>query len=289
MKLDLSCGRLNISVSPLRELALAHLGGFDSVEPNRALLFSSAGTRFDWARQCTALGLEVGPGTLPIDYQCTEALFRTELTRLDRAADAAEELGCASLCTYLPPLLARDGPLPNIQALEARLSRILAILSGRIRLALEFVSPPRTLRMRDYYTRGSRGPIDSGITNFEGCVGLCERLGQLETALVLDSWHWSMAGEKDGQRLPSDTVVAVEVSDLHPTARSSQQDIWQRTLAGASPRMDYSGFARLCSEARKKPVLRAEVYEPIANEQPELYVKRVRLSLHSWKLRFLNG
>jgi sugar phosphate isomerase/epimerase len=175
---------------------------------------------------------------LPVDWRKDEATFQEGLGRLPNLARAAQEIGCARTCTWLPPAI-NDDPLAFRNQIRERFRQIATVLGDHgIRFGLEWVGP-RTLR---------HGPGAMGANEFIWNIpGTLELIADIDSphenvGLLADSFHWFTTGAsvEDIEALTPAQIVHVHLNDAPDRPRDEQMD-FERLLPGEGV-IDLRGF-----------------------------------------------
>lgn len=227
--------------SDLREyVALAERYGFGGVEIGLESLVKAADESSWSAVRATFDALEVRPasGGLPVDWRKDDDTFRTGLAALPKLADAAKNVGCAQVCTWIPPSISADPA--EFRANAVRRFREIAVILGDydIRFGLEFVGP-KTARVgakamgpnEFIYTIAQTLDLIADINAPEDNVGL-----------LVDSFHWFCTGSDMNALggLTARQVVHVHINDAPDRPLDEQLD-FERLLPGEGV-IDLAGF-----------------------------------------------
>ena len=213
---------------PLREyLALAHKYGFGGVEFN---INEVAQTGAEAAREMfEAAGVLPASFGLPVEWRKDRAAFEAGMAQLPTLARAAQAIGCARCCTWLPPAINED-PLHFRNQTRERFREVATVLGDYgIRFGLEWVGP-YTLR---------HGPGAMGSEEFIWTMpGALELIADIDpphdnVGLLADSFHWFTTGATaaDIAALRAEQIVHVHINDAPDRPRDAQIDK-ERLLPG---------------------------------------------------------
>jgi sugar phosphate isomerase/epimerase len=204
---DLVCGAIGIRVPQREAVELAARHGFESVGAHGADLQAMSDA------ELSALGdlmaekkLRWGAANLPTDFRKDDETFRTTNARLADFAKAMRRAGVARVGTWLSPSSDTLTYRQNFETVSSRLREVAGILTGEgLRLGLEYVGPKTAWS-------GKRYPF---LHTMAETRELIEAIGAKGVGLVLDSWHWYLAGDTvaDIGALRNEDVVAVDLND----------------------------------------------------------------------------
>lgn len=150
--------------------------------------------------------LKVTPAVagLPVEFRKDEATFRSDLAKLEEAAQLVAAIGCPRMNTYIMP--SSDRPKPEQRKIyKERLGAAANILArSHVRLGLEFLGPLHLRKMFPY----------EFIWRMDEMLEFAKECGPM-VGLELDSWHWHHAGAtvKDIIAAGKDNIVNVQVND----------------------------------------------------------------------------
>lgn len=203
--------------------------------------------------------LEIASFHLPVEFRQDENRFADDLKRLPELVAFARELGVTRCCTWLFP--ATDESVAEYTCrFVRRLRECAKVLGGQgIRFGLEWVGP-KTLRTKKH----------EFIHTMEGALDLIGAIGERNTGLLFDSFHWFTSGgtTKDILALTADQIVHVHINDA-PDKPADEQIDNQRLLPGegiidlkgmlhALKDIGYSGYAAVETFSDELPLLGAK-------------------------------
>ncbi|HET9318227.1 MAG TPA: sugar phosphate isomerase/epimerase family protein [Bryobacteraceae bacterium] len=150
------------------------------------------------------LKLKPAVAGLPVEFRKDEATFRSDLAKLEEAAQLVAAIGCPRMNTYI--MSSSDRPKAEQRKIyKERLGAAANILArSHVRLGLEFLGPPHLRKMFPY----------EFIWRMDEMLEFAKECGPM-VGLELDSWHWHHAGAtvKDIIAAGKDNIVNVQVND----------------------------------------------------------------------------
>ena len=150
------------------------------------------------------LKLKPAVAGLPVEFRKDEATFRSDLAKLEEAAQLVAAIGCPRMNTYIMP--SSDRPKAEQRKIyKERLGAAADILArSHVRLGLEFLGPLHLRKMFPY----------EFIWRMDEMLEFAKECGPM-VGLELDSWHWHHAGAtvKDIMAAGKDNIVNVQVND----------------------------------------------------------------------------
>jgi len=272
----LSGGAIRIRATFSETVNLAKKYGFAGVEVNlREVAEIGAEKAKAMLEQAGLRGAGCG---LPVNYKEDEAAYKKDMAEFSSLADIAASIGCTRINTYIWPCSETLTFKENFRLHVRRLAPVAEILADRdCRLGLEFLGP-RSIR------KGARYDF---IYNMDAMLGLCAALGTDNTGLLLDCWHWQMAGHSvaDLLKLQDSDIVYVHVNDA-PVGLSSDEVVdTVRHLPGETGVIEIAGFmGALERVGYSGPVVVEPFSERLKTLTPDQAVKETAASLAKiWK------
>ncbi len=175
---------------------------------------------------------------LPVDLRGDDHSFEEELGELPKWARLASELEIDRCMTWIAPASDKLDYEENFALHAARLRRAAGILAERgIRLGIEFVAPERARRGRRY----------GFIHTLDEVLELCAAIGTGNLGVVLDVWHWDLAGHSLGDFAKirgEDRVIVVHLNDAPRAVPAEEQEDLARTLPGETGVLKIGPFFR---------------------------------------------
>lgn len=226
---------------PLKEyIALARKYGFGGVDIGieevvrlgQESSFAEVKSLFDSA------GVIPASFGLPMEWRKDDAAFRNGLNQLPGWSQAAQEIGCVRVCTWLPPAI-NDDPVHFRNQARDRFREVASIVGDYgIQFGLEWVGP-RTLRVGEFAMGANEF-----IYNMPATLELIADIDAPHdnVGLLVDSFHWFTTGATVGDigALRSKQIVHVHINDAPDKPRDEQIDS-QRLLPGEGV-IDLRGF-----------------------------------------------
>jgi len=192
---------------------------------------------------------------LPVQFRADDAAFEADLARLGALARYAAEIGASRSATWILPSSNTLTYQENFAMHSARLRKVCEVLREYgILLGLEFVGP-QTAR---------RGAKYEFAHNLDQMLELCEDIGTGNCGLLLDAWHWDMAGQTraDFKKFSAGQVALVHINDAPDGIAPDEQIDSVRKLPGETGVLKISEFfGGLKSIGYDGPVL-AEPFVP---------------------------
>ena len=205
--MDLNPGGIGVG-APLDQLVtLAAENGFESIGVNtwalksmsdedlRALRESMEENRISW-----------GAAGLPVDFRGDADKFESEFAALEEHCHAAQRAGADRMTTYLLPCHESWTYSENFDKHADRLRRCVAVLRDHgLRFGMEYVGTESLMVSKQY-------PF---ISTMKETGDLIDAIGGEGVGYVLDSWHWTTAGETadDIRSLRAADVIAADLND----------------------------------------------------------------------------
>ena len=173
---------------------------------------------------------------LPLDYLKDQATFGEGMKDFEQSVRYAQSIGLTRCMTWIKPasdtLTYRD----NFAFHRSRLTEPARILAAYgISLGVEFLGPPKLRKQARY-------PF---IHNLDQAMSLCYAIGTGNVGLILDIWHWDLAGQKriDFDQIPDPSwVVAAHIMDAPAGVPADEQEDLDRRLPGATGVLDARHF-----------------------------------------------
>jgi sugar phosphate isomerase/epimerase len=257
--IDLCPGRLGVTADAWKTIELAAKHGFQSVQPmGEAIAKWSEGDRKRMQDLRQQGGLVWSAADLPVEFRKDEATFADAMTKLPTIVEALASVGVTRMGTYLLPFHETQTYNQNFQQHVVRLRSIAEVLHAHgLMLGLEYVGT-KTL------WTSKRFPF---LHTMAETMELIAAIAQPNVGLVLDSWHWSMAGESvdDLTKLRNEQVVAVDLNDAPKGIPIDAQIDSQRMLPAATGVLDTKGFLQALVTIGYDGPVRAEPFNQELN------------------------
>lgn len=200
-------------------------------------------------------GLKAAGFNLPVEFRGDAARFEDGLAKLRGYAEYAESIGAKRCITWIVPFSDALSYEENFKIHRDRLRKCCEVLGEHgILLGLEFVGPPKLRKGKKY----------SFVHNLDQALELCEAIGTENAGLLLDSFHWDLAGQvkEDFGKVSPDKVALVHINDAVAGLRADEQEDLVRRLPGETGVLRIGEFlGGLASIGYDGPVF-VEPFEP---------------------------
>jgi sugar phosphate isomerase/epimerase len=199
---------------------------------------------------------------LPVDFRRDGAVFEADLKNLEKYARYAGKIGIDRCITWMLPGSDTLTYAENFKLHRERLGEAAKVLKEYgIRLGLEFVGTPSMRRQFRY----------EFIHDLDQTLELCDAVGTGNVGLLMDAWHWQMAGQtqEDFKKIPDESwVVLAHIMDAPAGLTVGQQQDTVRRLPGSTGVLKIADFFRgLRDLAYTGPVV-PEPFEQKLGEMP---------------------
>jgi sugar phosphate isomerase/epimerase len=167
-------------------------------------------------------GVEAAAWGLPVRWQAETAVFNEDLVTLRRLCEVAVAVDCPRCCTWMPPTTPGN-PREFRQLMVERFREIAQVMEPYgVRFGLEWIGP--------WHTRQSGNIV---VYTLPDTLNLIEDIDMPNMGLLLDSWHWFMAGGTvcELEALQPEQIVHVHFVDAPDKAYEYQRDD-QRAIPG---------------------------------------------------------
>ena len=262
MTVDLVCGGLGIRATLPEAIELAHRHGFESVAPAAGYLASlSDGQMEDFLGDLKAKGLVWGADGLPVQFRYDDAQFNEGMKNLPGACKAWQRAGVTRVGTWLYPMSDELTYMQHFKQHVRRLGAVARVLKDHgLRFGLEYVGT-KTL------WTSKKHPF---IHSMAEAKDLIAAIGEPNVGFVLDSWHWSMAGETEADllTLKNKDVVAVDLNDAPRGVPIDRQIDSIRELPAATGVLDTVTFVNALAKIGYDGPVRAEPFNQTVKELP---------------------
>ncbi len=217
--MDLSPGAIGVGGDLLAHIRLAKAHGFESVQPDAGFLGRQDKDGIARVREAHAkAGLKWGSAGLDIEFRQTDEVFRKGLGAVPKIATALQSAGVTRCGTWLMPGHNELEYAANLEQHAKRLREVAAVVHDHgLRFGLEYVGTP-SLGQRFKH---------SFVHNLAQARELIAAINHPATGVVLDSWHWFMAGDTSEalHKLTGSDIVGVDLNDAPAgVALADQQD-----------------------------------------------------------------
>jgi sugar phosphate isomerase/epimerase len=203
----------------------------------------------------------------PVEFRKDQATFEADLAKLPDQARFAADIRCPRMVTYIMP--SSNTPKEELrQIYKQRFSASARVLAQyHVRLGLEFLGP---LQFRKQFPH-------EFIWRMNDMLAFAKECGP-NVGLLLDSWHWHLAGATTQDIIAAgrDRIVHVHFNDA-PNLPPEQIRDNQRLLPGEGV-IDLVGFVRALQTIGYNDALSVEVFGRLKDKTPE---EAARLGLES--------
>ena len=170
-------------------------------------------------------GLKAAGFNLPIEFRRDAATFEADLAKLESYVRYAAEIGAKRCITWVLPSSDTYTYAENFELHRSRLKKACEVLKtyGMV-FGMEFIGPPKS----------RRGVKHEFIHNLDQMLKLCDAIGTGNAGLLLDVWHWDLAGQTkaDFGKLTADQVALVHINDAPAGVPVEEQEDSIRKLPG---------------------------------------------------------
>jgi sugar phosphate isomerase/epimerase len=229
MRLALHSVILGGDLSFEQQLEVARDAGYEGLDFSLSALAQLS----DPLEPFTRYGVAPSAWGMPVRWQDTEAIFADDLASLRALCRVAQAIDSPRCMTWMPPAVSGD-PADYRAFMVTRFRRIAEVLEPfAIRFGLEWIGP--------WHARQS-GNIC--VYTLPDTLKLLEDIAMPNVGLMLDSWHWYMAGGTlcELEALRPEQIVHVHFVDAPDKPYEEQQDM-HRAVPGEGI-IDLVGFVR---------------------------------------------
>ena len=253
-KLDLCGRRVGIDANQEQLIELAQKHGFGAVEPLIEELKTLDAAKLDELNaKLDAAKLVWSAADLPVDFRTTPEKFQEDLKNLPIAAKALQSAGVTRIGTWVMPCHELLTYRANFRKHSTRLKETAQVLEQHgLRLGLEYVGTKSVWTKMKY-------PFIHTMAETKELIAV---IGQNNVGFVLDSWHWTMAGENSDSilSLKNKDVVAVDLNDLPAGIELDQQNDRVRELPMATGAIEMKSFLQALVDIKYDGPVRAEPF-----------------------------
>lgn len=200
--------------------------------------------------------------SLPVVFRKDERVFGEGMENLENHARYAREIGMDRCITCVFPGSDTLTYAENFELHRKRLGEAAKVLKEYgIRLGIEFVGTPSMRRAFRY----------EFIHNLDQLLELCGAIGTGNVGLLMDVWHWQMAGQvpDDFKKIPDESwVVLAHIMDAPAGLTVDQQQDTVRCLPGTTGVLKIDDFFQgLADLGYTGPVI-PEPFDPKLGQTP---------------------
>ena len=259
-KMDLCPSRVGIGAGQEELIDLAVKHGFQAVQPLEwALKKLDADKLAAMNSKVAEAGLVWSAADLLVEFRQTREKFDEGLKGLPDVAKMLQSIGVTRMGTWVMPCHDELSYVANFKQHANRIGEIANVLGQHgIRLGLEYVGTKSLWTSKKY-------PF---LHTMHECRELISETGQTNVGLVLDSWHWTMAGETadDILGLKNEDIVACDLNDAPAGIAADQQEDLVRELPMATGVIDTKAFLQSLVDVGYDGPVRAEPFNKPLNE-----------------------
>lgn len=258
-RLDLCGGRVGIEANQNQLIDLASANGFTAVEPLDWDLKKMDQKALDAIQEKRkAANLEWSAAGLPVEFRKSEEKFKEDLNNLAATAKILQSVGVTRVGTWIMPCHESLTYRSNFRQHADRLRETAKVLEQHgLSLGLEYVGT------KSLWT-SKRFPF---LHTMEETKELISDIGQSNVGFVLDTWHWTMAGESadDIRSLTNEQVVAVDLNDAPAGIELDQQKDTVRELPMSTGTIKCGEFMKALVDINYDGPVRAEPFNKALN------------------------
>jgi sugar phosphate isomerase/epimerase len=259
MTMDLVCGAIGVEADQREAIELAGRHGFESVGADgKALEAMSPAELADLRSLMEDRGLVWGAAGLPVDFRGDDETFRKTSAGLGGFASGLRRAGVTRVGTWLMPASDTLTYRQHFDMVAGRLRETAQVLHDEgLRLGLEYVGPKTSWASRRY-------PFLHTLAETRELV---EAIAVPGVGVVLDSWHWFLAGDTAEQirGLNGEDVVAVDLNDAPAGIPRDEQMDLSRELPMATGVIPVGEFLGALRDIGYDGPVRAEPFNKALN------------------------
>jgi sugar phosphate isomerase/epimerase len=262
MQYHLSCGSIGVKANQQQAIDYAAKYGFDCVDADGDYLASlSADGLRRLLDDMKAKNVGWATAGLPVEFRRDDATFTAGMKKLPAYAKNLRRAGVERVTTWIMPSDATRTYVANFRAHSKRLGEAARILGDEnLRFGMEYVAP-RTLLVAEKY------PFIHTMAEMKDLIA---EMNRPNAGIVLDSWHWSCAGDtaKDILSLRASDVISVDLNDAPKGVPVDQRIDSSRELPAATGVIDLKAFLGSLKEIGYKGPVRAEPFNKAVESMP---------------------
>jgi len=258
-KLDMCGGRVGIDANQSQLIDLASANGFTAVEPLEWDLKKMDQKALEAIQQKrSAAGLQWSAAGLPVEFRKSKEKFAEDLKNLAATSKLLQSVGVTRIGTWIMPCHESLTYRANFRQHADRLKETAKVLGQHgLKLGLEYVGT-KSLRISKRF---------SFVHTMQETKELIGEIGQDNVGFILDTWHWTMAGESadDIRSLKNEQVVAVDLNDAPAGIERDQQKDNVRELPMATGVIKCGDFMKALVDIKYDGPVRAEPFNKALN------------------------
>ena len=199
---------------------------------------------------------------LPVEYRKGEKEYEEGMAKLPAYAKFAQEIGIKGCVTWIFPFHDRLTYSENFELHRRRLAPAAQLLKDHgINFGMEFLGPKKLRRNVKF----------EFVHDLDGMLELCDALGTGNCGILMDAWHWHMAGQtfEDFDKLAQPgKIVCVHVMDAPPNIPDEEQEDLVRRLPGATGVINIAEFFAGLRKANYDGPVMVEPFERFLSQVP---------------------
>ena len=259
-QMDLCGGRVGIDANQDGLIELASKNGFNAVEPLVWELKSKTPEQVAALKSKLAeKKLVWSAANLPVEFRQSDKKFKEDLAALPDFAKGLQNAGVTRIGTWIMPCHESLTYRANFRLHSTRLNEAAKILKDHgLRLGLEYVGTKSLWTQKRY-------PFMHTMKETSELIAV---IGLDNVGFILDSWHWTMAGESvdDIKSLKNEQIVACDLNDAPAGIEQDQQNDTTRELPMATGVIDVKAFLNALVASGYDGPIRAEPFSKSLNE-----------------------
>lgn len=198
--------------------------------------------------------------SLPVEYRYDEETFKRDMESFEDYVKYASACGMKRCVTWIWPFSDEYTWEENYALHRDRLREAAKVLKKYdMNLGLEFLGPPKLRRGKKY----------EFIHTLEDMLQLGEDIGTGNLGILMDVWHWDMAGQvfEDFKKFRDQSqVVCVHIMDAPAGIDREEQEDLIRALPGSTGVLRIEEFFRGLTELGYDGPVMAEPFEKKLND-----------------------
>ncbi|MHB8061112.1 MAG: sugar phosphate isomerase/epimerase family protein [Ruminiclostridium sp.] len=165
---------------------------------------------------------------LPVEYRNNQSTYDEDMKGLEAYIRYAKEAGMSRCITWIYPFSDTMTYQENFEFHRERLTPAAKLLNEYgMSFGMEFLGPPKLRKGVKY----------DFIHSLDQMLELCNAIGTGNVGLLLDVWHWDLAGQvyEDFKKLPNEkAIVLAHIMDAPAGIPVDEQEDLVRSLPGST-------------------------------------------------------
>lgn len=166
--------------------------------------------------------------SLPVEYRKGDNEYQEGMAKLPQYLKFAQEIGIKGCVTWIFPFHDRLTYSENFEQHRKRLAPAAQMLKDHgMYFGMEFLGPKKLRRNVNFQF----------VHELDGMLELCDAMGTGNCGILMDAWHWHMAGQsfEDFKKLNAPgKIVCVHVMDAPANIPDEEQEDLVRRLPGTT-------------------------------------------------------